>query len=371
MNEPSDALLVSTLRARGPLTRHGLAQVSGLSFATVNRVLPRLVAGGLVRAVGHELSTGGRPPELFAYDGAGLVIAGVSVTDAGATGLVLTPGGEIVGRYEEGFAAAVDSEARLRATVRLLESIAGQTHGQLGGIGVGVPGVVSGPAGTVTAIHEMGWERLALGEVLNRAANRPVVLDNDANCLAVAEHWRGAGRGVDNLVALIARNGLGAGLITNGQLYRGLHHEAGEIGYLLTERQSLQRLFPERGELEQRIGGGQLLGEARRLGAPEPGQATLPYFIRQGLGAEGPARDLAEELLDLVALAISALCVVLDPEVVILGGDDDRAGTETMIAGVQERLVGRILRVPRLEPAALGADAVMVGAARLAMPDLV
>jgi len=362
--QSSDMRLAATLRDSGPMTRQALQAATGLSLATVNRGLGRLLESGSVVVSGNQVSTGGRPPELLAFNGDGQVVAGVSVTDGGATALVASVSGDVVARHEVAFARADDPEARLRLTMSLLDRVVSGPPGRLIGVGVAVPGVVSGPGGTVTAIHELGWERLALGDLLTRQAGMAVTLANDADCLAVAEHRRGAGRGASNVVALVARNGLGAGLITNGQLYRGHNHEAGEVGYLLTGRQSLRRLFPDRGELEQLLGGERLRAEAARLGLGDRAW-TLPDVIALGSDDASAAHDLAGELLDLVALAVSAICVVLDPDVLIIGGAVGR-GMDQLIAGVRERLVGRILRVPRIEPAALGADAVMVGAALIA-----
>jgi predicted NBD/HSP70 family sugar kinase len=147
-----------------------------------------------------------------------------------------------------------------------------------------------------------------------------------------------------------------------------LHHEAGEIGYLLTGRGSLRRLFPDRGDLEQRIGAGRLASQAVKLGLPDGERATLAHLISVGVGgpgAVGPAREFADELLDLTALAVAGMCVVLDPELVIIGGGDE-SEMSAVITGVRERLLGRILRVPRIGAAALGQDAIMIGAAQIA-----
>ncbi|MCL2489681.1 MAG: ROK family protein [Propionibacteriaceae bacterium] len=366
----TDDRVVQALREHGGLTRHGLTATTELSLATLNRAIDRLVNLGRVVVIGREASTGGRPPEIFAYNGEGQVVAGISVTDTGATALLMTLDGGIVGRDETIFGRLTDPEVRLQLTCGLLDRIVDQPERRLVGIGVAVPGVVTGRTGTVSAIHELGWDRLALGDLLSRRAGLPVFLDNDANCLAVAEHRRGAGRGVANLVSLVVRNGLGAGLITNGQLYRGMHHEAGEIGYLLTGRDSLRRLFPDRGELEQLIGGKRLSDEAARLGLDLSDEPTLPNLIVLGHERGGKAGKLADELLDLTALSIAALCVVLDPELVIIGGSADETGMSLVIDGVRERLIGRILRVPPLRPAGLGADAIMIGAASFAADGL-
>jgi len=363
-----DARVAGTLRSHGPLTRHDLARLVGLSEATVSRALGRLVAAGTVVGAGFEDSTGGRPPQRFAYNGAGRLVAGISVTNAGARALLMSLAGEPAGRYRIAFEARDDPQTRLASTLRLVHEVVNGAGDALSGLGVGVPGVVAGPGGVVTAIHELGWDRLALGDLLARHAGRPIILDNDANCLAVAEHRRGAGRGVDDLVAVVIRHGLGAGLVTNGRLCRGHRREAGEIGYLLTERASLRRLFPDRGDLEQRLGHERLAAEAARWGLTGAA-ASLPGLIGFGLRREGQARELAEELLDLVAQAVSALCAVLDPELIVIGGADG-LDLGSVIAGVRERLRGRALHVPRIVPTALGADAITVGAACLALPPL-
>lgn len=368
--QAADAQVASALRTHGSMTRHEIVQITGLSMASVNRSVGRLSASSVVVPAGRQLSTGGRPPELLAYNGAGLMAVGISVRESGADGLLLSLDGEIVARDTEEFDQADEAETRLEQTLDLLDRMLGRPEGQVCGVGVAVPAVVS-PSGRLTAIHELGWDRLALGDLLARRAGMPVMLDNDGNCLAVGEHLRGAGRGVDNLIAVVVSSGLGAGLIANGQLYRGRHHEAGEIGYLLTGRDSLRRLFPDRGDLEQSMGTERLIAKATELGLALPQQATLSHLISLGLHMGGAVRDFAEELLDLAALAVASMCVVLDPELVIIGGYGDRSEMEQMVAGIHERLLGRILRVPRIETTTLGADAVVIGAAQLALPAVV
>jgi len=362
--------VTAALRANGPLTRHDLAAITGLSMATVTRAVTRLLAAGVVAHGGWRPSTGGRPSEMLAYDGAGLTAVGVSVSERGAMGTVITLNGDIVSRDDQAFSAQDGPDAKLSLTMDLLDRLLARADGRVCGIGVAVPAVVS-TSGQLTAMHEIGWDRLGLAELLSRHVGMPVMVDNDANCLALGEHLRGAGRGVDNVVGLVVSSGLGAGIIANGQLYRGRHHEAGEIGYLLMERASLQRLFPARGDLELLIGGDRLEAKAAELGVTSPDQATLPHLISLGLSVGGAAREFSEELLDLTALAVSAMCVVLDPEMVIIGGSGTEKEMEAVITGVHNRLLGRILRVPRIEAPALGDDAVVMGAAQLALPAFV
>jgi predicted NBD/HSP70 family sugar kinase len=369
----SDLAVLDAIRERGPLARPDLVRLTGLSLATVNRAVSRLMTSRLLAPAGHSRSTGGRPPELLRYNGSALTVAGLTIRERSASSLAMSLDGETVHRETAEFEFEGDEashpEQRLDQALRLFDRTVlggGDAATAPVAIGVSIPGVVT-PEGTVTAAYELGWERLALGPLLTGRTTVPVILENDANCLAVAEHAKGAGQGKDSLVALVVGSGLGAGLIVGGRLYRGFKNEAGEIGYLLTERASLRRLFPGRGDLESKIGFEPLTARARELGIADGlDEISLSQLIAHGLESGGPAGEFAQELLELTAWGLASLCVVLDPELIILGGSQDRDQNDILAAEIHERLVGRILRVPAISPAALGADAVPMGAALLA-----
>ena len=368
----SEQRLIAAVREHGPLTRQELAAVTGLSMATINRAGTALLKQRILRTQGRQDSTGGRPAELLAYNGGALTVAGISVTETHASGIVMSLDGQEVDRLETEFVPSTTGgqltpEDRLNQTLQLFDQVVQAGQGALA-VGVAVPGVVAGADGTVSAIHELGWDRLRLGSILAGRSPTPVVLENDANCLAVGEHARGAGHQVDDLVAIVLGNGLGAGLMLHGRLYRGRHQEAGEIGYLLTGTDSLARLFPGRGDFESRVGSVPVGQQAAAAGLVSPERGIdLPTALALGMKAGGQGARLAQELLDHCALALAALCVVLDPELIILGGRDGLGAIEAIIPALRERLLGRILRVPRIESAALGQDAIMIGAAQLAL----
>jgi predicted NBD/HSP70 family sugar kinase len=197
------------------------------------------------------------------------------------------------------------------------------------------------------------------------------VVENDANALAYGELRRGAGRGLSSLVALFLENGLGAGIITNGELHRGSRAEAGEIGYLLMERSSLDRSYVEYGDLEDRIGSIALTRRAKERGIPIPAKGVVTAEDIFELSASGnrDAREIADEILDMVALAVAAMVIILDPELVVVGSSFVESA-DTVIPGIQERLSGRIIRVPRLEAATHRGDAVLLGVAELAAAEV-
>ncbi len=387
MAQVNRTAIVEALRRVPSMSRQQLGSATGLSAATINRLTASLIADGVVEPAGQEPSTGGRPSILLRYAGGSRVVAAVQLRADRASGVLVDFDGLITYREDVDFGPRVlptdeidgegrrlDEQRRLAQTLALLDSLqrtADDRHTPCVAIALAVPGVVHHPEGTVDRMPELGWADVALGAVLREHTALPFVIENDANALAVGELRRGAGRRISSMVAILLENGLGAGIITNGDLHRGARAEAGEIGYLLMDRASLARSYSDYGDLEDRVGSIALARRARERGIPIPtnGELTAEAVFELARSGHAAAGELAAEILDMVAIAIAALVIVLDPELVVVGssfvGKDDSVVPE-LIA----RLTGRIIRVPRVEPALNGRDAVLIGAAELAMAEV-
>jgi predicted NBD/HSP70 family sugar kinase len=380
--------IVEALRGMGALSRQQLGALTGLSPATINRLTATLIEEGAVVQAGHVPSTGGRPAVLLRYAGGSRVVAAIQVRADRATGILVDFDGQIIFRREVDFGPQLmpqssggageeerqrDSNVRLEKTLALFDDLIA-TAATMGtpclAAGIAVPGVVSHPDGRVSRMPELGWSDMPLGQIFRARTTLPVVVENDANALAFGEFHRGAGRGLSSLVALVLENGLGAGIITNGQLHRGARAEAGEIGYLLMDRFSLSRSYSDIGDLEDRVGSIALTRRARESGLPVPERGvTAEYVFTLAKSGNPAAEAMADEILDMVAIAVAAMVVILDPELVIVGSSFV-GSAETVIPGIQKRLSGRITRVPRVVAAAHRKDAVLLGAAELAAAEV-
>ncbi|TDP98917.1 MULTISPECIES: ROK family transcriptional regulator [unclassified Leifsonia] len=382
--------IIEALRESGALSRQQLGAKTGLSPATINRLTASLIEDGLVVAAGQEPSTGGRPSVLLRYAGSSRLVAAIQLRAETVTGILVDFDGKIVFRRSVPLGArqagdparadaesperATDQERQLRKVFRLFDDLIA-TADSMGtpclAVGIAVPGVVQQPDGVVGTMPEFGWTGVPFGTLLRQRTNLPVVVENDANALAFGELHTGAGRGLSSLVALFLENGLGAGIVANGELHRGARAEAGEIGYLLMERSSLGRSYDARGDLEDRIGSLALTQRARERGIPIPdgGSLTAEDVFELARDGNADAQELADEILDMVAIAVAALVIVLDPELVVVGSSFV-GSSDTVIPGIQERLRGRIIRVPRIEPATHREDAVLLGAAELAAAEV-
>jgi predicted NBD/HSP70 family sugar kinase len=377
--------ILELLRDSGALSRQQIGAKTGLSPATVNRLTATLIDEGVIVADGQEPSTGGRPSVLLRYSGGTRLVAAMQLHADRASGVLVDFDGKIVFRHESVFTSvdlAADTQGELAAVQSAqLELIMGLfdfllvTAKEIGApamaVGVAVPGVVRVPEGSVGSIPEFGWHDLPLGRLLRDRCDIPVIVENDANAIAFGELHRGAGKGLSSLVAIFLGRGFGAGIIANGELYRGARAEAGEVGYLLMDRFALSRRYGESGDLEDRIGSVALTRRAieRGIPLPESGAVTAEYIFALAEAANPAAIEIGDEILDMVSIAIASLVVVLDPELIILGSSFLGSAAEA-IAAINERLSGRIIRVPRLESTTFGEDTVLIGVAELAVAEV-
>jgi predicted NBD/HSP70 family sugar kinase len=381
----NQSAIIRALRDHGPLSRARIGQLTGLSPATVNRLTSLMAKQRLIVQDGQEPSTGGRPSLILRYTGGPRVVSSLHLRGDRVVGGLVDFDGKLIERRELRFddearngagngTGGGDVDHRLELIGELLAGLLEQAEEQgtpCLSVGISVPGVVAEPEGRIGPLPELGWPGLPLREFLRSRTDLPLVIENDANALAYGEYRRGAGVGTSSMVAVLLDNGMGAGIITKGALHRGRHFEAGEIGYLLMERSSLRRSYKELGDLEDRVGSAALTRSARARGLRGGDGALLTaHDIVELARADNPvARETVDEIVDMISMAVAALSVILDPEVIVVGSGIT-SGTDEIIPGIQSRLTGRILRVPTLVPSSLGEDAVLLGAAELAMGEV-
>ena len=244
--------------------------------------------------------------------------------------------------------------AELQRTIDGLLQKAGRAREGLRAVGVAVPGQVDTTGQVLRAGNLQGWIDLPLGDRLKTTLGVPVFVDHDANCGALAEKWRGCAQGASDFVFLALGTGLGAGIVIDGRVYRGAHHAAGEVGNMVPGRHQLGHPSPGQ-HLGQLAGGRAIRNKARQaVGHPiGAGEAIREAEHDERLG------PLADEVADHVSLVVLALAVVLDPEMIVLGGGT--AGDE-LIERVSERVQPSVVVPLRLVRAGLGEDAQAFGA---------
>jgi predicted NBD/HSP70 family sugar kinase len=357
--------IIEALRTQGPMSKARLGALTGLSPATVNRLTALLIGEGLVAHHGVEASSGGRPPVILAVVGSALVVAALQIHPDRVEGALVDFDGVIVERVEqaiplEGSSTGLDVT---HAVLGELRAAAAARDTPVRAIGIALAGIVDAQ-GRISGLDSGRWPPLTVDQ-LTAGQTVPVIVENDANALALGELHRGVGRATPHFVTLLLDRGLGAGIVVNGAPYRGARAAAGEVGYLLVESSS-SRPPQDAGDLEARISATEITAQARAAGLQPDRELTAMEIIGMARAGERRAAAIADRVLDELARAVAALASILDPEYVVLGEGLDRE-SDLVTPALEERLTGRIQRVPSIVTASLGTDAVLLGAAEMAI----
>lgn len=370
------SLLLGHVHRDGALTRAELTQRLHLSRSTVGALVNDLAQLGLVEEVvpsGGERV--GRPSHVVAPHSAGPYAVGVDVDIAHVTVAAITLGGTIAARELIPTERVVAPEGLVRLVLDALPRLraAGASCGRMSGVGVSVPGTVDVASGRVGVAPNLGWEDVPLGRMLQEALppDVPAVVGNDADLSLLAEHQRGNARDCDDVVFLIGRIGVGAGLISNGVPVRGRDGHAGEIGHNVLDPSGPPCHCGQQGCIETFLGESALLELAGRPG-PRTDAKVAALFVDAHRGdpaALAAVRNAAETL----GRTIANLVNTLNPERVILGGSMGemlelaRPEVEAAVARYTfgETGPGVALTVP-----AFGPDSALVGAGEVAFTAL-
>lgn len=358
-------------------TRTHLAAHLGLSASTVSRIVARLQGEQLVlEGPSIERAALGRRPTTLAFNGSAFHLVGVEISGRRLTAAVTDLDGTMWHASnrmlpQRGGAAAVEVAV---STITALMETAVSDGLRVRGIGIGAPGVTDFARGSVTWAPALGWRDLPLRDLVEDRLGLPTFVENDINLAALGEHWLGAGRGAESMAYVHVSEGIGAGLVIGGELWRGHHHSAGEVGYVLPDRASLNGSFTDVGAMESvatTAGITQWLAAPvrrhRRTELRDGNPATPARVFAAAARGERLADELAEELLDHIAMMLTSLLAVLDPHIVVLGGDLASEAGQWAVEGLADR-IGRVLpAMGELRLSSLGDAAGVLGASALAL----
>jgi glucokinase len=298
--------------------------------------------------------------------------------DIGGTKLAaatVEPGGRLSAWAQVPTPRDVDSDQLWRTLEMLLDRVLGQARisavGELAGVGAGCGGPMQWPAGVVSPLHIPAWRSFPLrARLRERFGSIPVRVHNDAICVVVGEHWRGAGRGRDNVLGMVISTGVGGGLILDGRLVEGASGNAGHIGHVVVEPDcGPPCLCGGNGCLEAIARGPAIVAWAQDRGW-RPGQADATASQLAADAAQGHPVSLAamRRAGRALGVAISSATLLCDLEVVSIGGGLSQAGA-VLFDPLEESLRAharmQFARQVRVVAAALGQSAGLVGAAAL------
>ncbi|WP_026005668.1 ROK family transcriptional regulator [Arthrobacter sp. M2012083] len=361
--------LFQLLRDGKARTRAELAETTGLARSTVASRIDALISSGLVGPAGEATSTGGRPPSRFAFNPAARVVLAV---DVGATHVIVAVtdlSGSILSERRLGQEVADGPEVVLGRVVsagRQLLAEAGRELGDLAGMGIGLPGPVEHDTGRPVKPPIMpGWDGFDVATYVQRSLPVPVLVDNDVNIMALGErtaYWPDH----DNFLFIKVATGIGAGIISSGELQRGANGTAGDLGHVRVPRgDDVLCRCGNQGCLEALASGPAVARQLQSQGLEASTGADVLRLVGEGnLQAIQALRQAGRDVGDVLATVVN----LLNPSMIIIGGSVGEAG-EHLVAGIREVVYRRSLPLAtthlRIGISMAGDHAAILGASRM------
>ncbi len=322
------------IRSAGVVSRSEIAKNLGLSRASISSIVSKLIEMGLVSEVGLGHPHWGRPPTLLSLNPEIGYSLGFEIDISRTNGILADLGGNIAAYKSMPFDVKDGPDAGLKliqGMADFLLSHGGVPRDRLVGVAVGMASPISQPEGVpMTPPIMPGWGGYPFRSRLQETLEMPVCLDNDANLGALGEFTYGKRRGVTDLVYLKVSNGIGAGFILSGRLYRGAWGVAGEIGHVNIDEDGPPCSCGSNGCLEA-MAGGMAIAEralqAVRAGHPTilkemsgDGGITVDDVIGCAAKGDETCRQILARAGSQIGIALGDLVNLLNPRMVILGG---------------------------------------------------
>jgi len=318
-------IVLNYVRELGPISRAEIARETALQRSTISLIVDELRGDGLIEEVSGE-STGGRPPSLLSLRTAHAVAIGV---DLGTVKTVMATS-DLAGRVleQEEFPTEHDVNKALTRMVECAQRLIKKNSGTIEGIGISLPGVVDPETGNLYVPH-LNWRNEPIAETLTRDTSLPVTVDNDANAAALAELWFGRPeiREVRDFILVLVEEGLGTGIVFDGQVYRGEGGSAGEFGHMTIGTGAPVACAVGSTECWEAFASERAaLARYQKLSRSNGNNVvTFASLVDQALKGERTARAALKETASYLGVGIANLIQGLAPQAVIVAGPIARA----------------------------------------------
>jgi len=363
--------IYALIRDRRDVTRTEIGKLTGLSRTAVSARVASLAAQGLV--VERELapSTGGRPASFVTFNADGGIVLSAAIGRSRTRLAVCNLAGEILAATDIDQEPGLGPDDLMPDIVKRFDALlddSGHHDDKIYGVGVSLPGTVDTARGcSLEAPIMSGWDGVPLPPYFTELTDAPVILDNDANVIALAER-RGERQAYDDLLVLKASTGIGAGIIAGGSLQRGAVQAAGEFGHNKTPAAAgVPCRCGDTGCLEAIAGGWAIV---RALQADGRSVGHLRDVVELANSGDPDARRMIRDSGRHVGEVLAAAVNLLNPAVLVVAGDMASA-YDIFVAGLRETLYGNATalatRVLQVVPSTHGDRSGVIGSATMVL----
>ena len=362
-------IVLNYVREREPISRAEIARETNLQRSTISAIVEALKTEDLVEEIGEGESTGGRRPTLLRLRTKGAIAIGVAITPTRTTIATSDLAGRVV--EQEEFLTDIDAGKSLNNVIARVKELSSRNPG-IEAVGVSLPGLVDPATGTAVYVPYFKWRDIPIAEMISAAVNKPVVIDNDANAVALAELWFGRPEVIDarDFILVLVAEGVGTGIIFDGQVYRGQRGAAGEFGHMIIGPHApVPCSCGNRSCWEAFSSEGAAFARYEKLAGDAVGTMGFKELVDLALTGDPNAKAALIETAHCLGIGISNLVVGFSPEAVVVGGEIARAWSfiEDALTETIEHSIRRGLPSVRILPSTLGERPELRGALSLVL----
>jgi len=366
-------IILNHIREKSPISRAEIARVTALQRSTVSLIVEELKNIGLIEEIDGE-SSGGRPPQLLSLRTAHAIAVGV---DFGKKRTIVATS-DLAGRVldQEEFPTDKDFEKTIARIISSVNYFVHKNGGSIEGIGVSVPALVEPRSGKVLLVPHLNWHEPAFAERIRIATGLPVKIDNDANAAALAELWFGRPEisAVRDFILVLIENGIGTGIVFDGQIYRGKGGIAGEFGHMTIGNDAPVACAAGKYNCWEAFASERsAVARYAKLLKKQNGKSKISFAQLVDIALEGDehARTALKQTAQYIGIGIANLFQGLSPEVAIVTGTIVRAWSliaEDIKMGA-ESATCQGYPISKFIPSTLGAYPTLMGAFSLILTD--
>ncbi len=329
--------ILNTIRRAGLISRVEIAAVTGQSRAAVTNITARLIKEKMIVEKETKTSSSrGRRRVLLALNPTAAYVVGVKLSAFQVSFAVTNMQADVlsslivpvrIGKKSVEFVADLIEEG-----IRHCVAEAWINMRKISGIGIGIPGLVSGEKGITywSPLYRKG--NTTLRDLIQKRFKIQTYIENDANTVTLAQQWFGEGKGVDNFLMVTVEHGVGMGIVVNGQIYRGVRGIGAEFGHMVIKPGGAPCRCGKRGCIESYVADYSVLEAA--IVACKAGQwqcrnissLTIEEVTAIAKKGEPVLRKIFKRGGEILGLGISGLAQIFNPEKIIIAGEGVRAG---------------------------------------------
>ncbi len=375
--------ILKALYFNEPLSRQDLSRLTNLSVATITNLITTWLDQGVILESGTTRSRGGRPRVMLTLNKEYGSFIGI---DLGETlirfhlfDLKMNLKHTVTHWLEDENIQPTEVIDDIVSGYRELLAISGYPEEKVIGIGIGVPGVVERKGGISVFAPNWGWHNVPLMEKLEEKIHRPIIMDNGAKAMGLAEQWFGISPNKQDLVALLIGTGVGAAIITNGELQRGVSNSAGEFGHTTLALNGRSCRCGGQGCLETYVGAPGVIQTLREIAPDSPmlqGKTQSDIITNIVSAAESndeTAWAVIEQTAHYLGAGLANLINLYNPETIVLGGWLSTLLGPFLLQNITPYIEKYGLPQPsavlQLELSHLGENSITMGAASLILDD--